>query len=86
MPDHRALIIVDVQPTFCEGRALGVESGNAFAERIADFVTDNADEYDLIVTTQDWHVDPGAHFSDLTVPSARNAGRPPEQKWTKPGV
>ncbi|MCI7306499.1 MAG: isochorismatase, partial [Trueperella sp.] len=27
MSDHRALIIVDVQPTFCEGGALGVEGG-----------------------------------------------------------
>lgn len=60
----RALIIVDVQPTFCEGGALGVDGGNAVAERIADFVTDNADEYSFIVTTQDWHVDPGEHFSE----------------------
>ena len=56
--DTRALIIVDVQPTFCEGGALGVEGGNAVAERIADFVTENADEYELLVTTQDWHVNP----------------------------
>ena len=62
--DTRALIIVDVQPTFCEGGALGVEGGNAVAERIADFVTENADEYELLVTTQDWHVNPGSHFSD----------------------
>ena len=31
----KALIIVDVQPTFCEGGELGVEGGNAVAERIA---------------------------------------------------
>ncbi len=60
----RALIIVDVQPTFCEGGALAVAGGNAVAERIADFVTANLDEYALIVTTQDWHVKPGSHFSD----------------------
>lgn len=64
MTNNRALIIVDVQPTFTEGGALGVAGGNAVAERIADFVTDNADEYALIVTTQDWHIDPGDHFSD----------------------
>ena len=64
MDQVRALIIVDVQPTFCEGGALAVEGGNACAERIADFVTDFSDEYDLIITTQDWHVDPGSHFSD----------------------
>ncbi|WFM83646.1 isochorismatase family protein [Arcanobacterium canis] len=59
----RALLIVDVQPTFTEGGALAVEGGDAVAERIADFVTEYADEYELIVTTQDWHIDPGEHFS-----------------------
>ena len=34
----KALIIVDVQPTFCEGGELGVAGGNAVAERIADYV------------------------------------------------
>ena len=63
MAEARALIIVDVQPTFCEGGALAVEGGNATAERIADFVTENADEYAMVVTTQDWHVNPGSHFS-----------------------
>ncbi|MGO1943399.1 MAG: isochorismatase family protein [Ancrocorticia sp.] len=60
---NRALIIVDVQPTFCEGGALGVDGGNAVADKIADFVTNNVDEYAFIATTQDWHVDPGSHFS-----------------------
>lgn len=59
----RALIIVDVQPTFCEGGSLAVSGGNATAERIADFVTENASEYSLIATTQDWHIKPGTHFS-----------------------
>lgn len=63
-PQNRALVIVDVQPTFCEGGALGVAGGNEVAERIADFVTENADEYEFIVTTQDWHIEPGNHFSD----------------------
>ena len=31
--------------------------------RIADFVAGYRDSYDLIVTTQDWHIDPGAHFA-----------------------
>ncbi|MDO4888691.1 MAG: isochorismatase family protein [Actinomycetaceae bacterium] len=64
MEESRALIIVDVQPTFCEGGALAIEGGNALAEKIADFVTECSDEYAFIVTTQDWHIDPGAHFSD----------------------
>lgn len=59
-----ALIIVDVQPTFCEGGELGVEGGNAVAARIHDFVEANRDRYALIATTQDWHVDPGNHWSE----------------------
>ncbi|MCI7551865.1 MAG: isochorismatase family protein [Actinomycetaceae bacterium] len=61
--ENRALIIVDVQPTFTEGGALGVDGGNAVAEHIADFVTEHSDEYEYIVTTQDWHISPGEHFS-----------------------
>ena len=38
----RALVIVDVQPTFCEGGALPVEGGNACAQRVADFVAAHA--------------------------------------------
>jgi nicotinamidase/pyrazinamidase len=59
----RALVVVDVQPTFCEGGELGVEGGNAVAERIADFARTHRDRYDVVVTTQDWHVDPGEHWS-----------------------
>lgn len=59
----RALVIVDVQPTFCEGGALAVEGGNACARRIAKYALKHEDDYDVIVTTQDWHVDPGDHFS-----------------------
>jgi nicotinamidase/pyrazinamidase len=62
-PTHRALIVVDVQPTFCEGGALAVEGGNAVAASIAAFAGANRSGYDLIVTTQDWHVDPGPHFA-----------------------
>ncbi len=64
MDTNTALIIVDVQPTFCEGGALGVEGGNAVAERIAEFAGLEAGRYDLVITTQDWHIEPGEHFSD----------------------
>ena len=62
---RRALIVVDVQPTFCEGGELPVTGGNAVAERIAHYVTDHRDDYALVVTTQDWHVDPVGHFADV---------------------
>ena len=58
-----ALLVVDVQPTFCEGGALPVEGGNAVAARVA-VLLGGEHGYDLVVTTQDWHIDPGDHFSD----------------------
>jgi nicotinamidase/pyrazinamidase len=62
-PGGRALIVVDVQPTFCEGGELPVAGGNAVAALVAAYLHAHAAEYDLVVTTQDWHVDPGAHFA-----------------------
>src|SRR5690606_15128971 len=61
---RRALLVVDVQPTFCEGGALGVDGGNAVAQGVADLARRRRADYDLVVTTQDWHIDPGSHFSD----------------------
>ena len=58
-----ALLIVDVQPTFCEEGSLPVDGGNFIAKRIADLIG-GSHEYDMVVTTQDWHIDPGAHFDD----------------------
>ena len=60
----KALIVVDMQPTFCEGGELGVDGGNAVAERIAAYVRTHGDDYAYIATTQDWHIEPGAHWSD----------------------
>jgi len=59
----RALLIVDDQPTFCEGGGLPVEGGNAVSERIADYVVAHAGEYDEVVASQDWHIDPGDHWA-----------------------
>jgi nicotinamidase/pyrazinamidase len=59
----RALIVVDVQPTFCEGGELPVPGGNDVAGKIASLLRERAGDYALIVTTQDWHIDPGAHFA-----------------------
>ena len=62
--EPRALVIVDVQPTFCEGGELAVAGGNATASAIADYVKQHRGEYDLIASTQDYHIEPGDHFSD----------------------
>ncbi|TLM76048.1 isochorismatase family protein [Pseudarthrobacter sp. NamB4] len=60
----RALIIVDVQNDFCEGGSLAVQGGAAVAGAISDYVDAHHNEFDHIVATQDWHIDPGEHFSD----------------------
>jgi nicotinamidase/pyrazinamidase len=59
----RALIVVDVQNDFCEGGALPVTGGAAVAGAISDYLSTSAD-YRYVVATQDFHVDPGDHFSD----------------------
>ncbi|WP_341579217.1 isochorismatase family protein [Microbacterium schleiferi] len=61
----KALFIVDVQNDFTEGGALGVEGGDAVAERISRYLVTHAEEYDIIVASRDWHHadhDNGGHF------------------------
>lgn len=60
----RALLIIDVQPDFCEGGALAVAGGNAVAAAIAADAAERRAAYAAIATTQDWHIDPGPHFSE----------------------
>lgn len=59
----RALVIVDVQNDFCEGGSLGVDGGTAVAGRISAYLEEHAQDYDVVVATRDWHVDPGPHFA-----------------------
>ncbi|SRX95039.1 Pyrazinamidase/nicotinamidase PncA (PZase) [Mycobacterium tuberculosis H37Rv] [Mycobacterium shimoidei] len=59
----RALIIVDVQNDFCEGGSMGVSGGAAVAAAITDYLARTPD-YRHVVATQDFHIDPGDHFSD----------------------
>jgi nicotinamidase/pyrazinamidase len=61
--DVRALVVVDVQHDFCEGGSLAVAGGNDVAEAIANLLASGAHGYAHVVATQDWHVDPGTHFS-----------------------
>lgn len=60
----KALIIVDVQNDFVEGGSLAVAGGKQVGQDIAKFITDNHADYELIVTTQDWHIDPKGHFAE----------------------
>lgn len=60
----KALVIVDVQNDFVEGGSLAVFGGRDLAARIGRFLTKNDfTDYDYIATTQDWHIEPGDHFS-----------------------
>ena len=62
----KALIIVDVQNDFCAGGALATERGADVAALISEYVENNHHRYDAIVATQDWHIDPGSHFSETS--------------------
>lgn len=57
-----ALIVVDVQNDFVDG-SLPVPGGAECAVRIGRYLRERAESYDVVVTTQDWHLDPGAHFA-----------------------
>ncbi len=59
----RALVIVDVQHDFCEGGSLPVTGGIAVAQRISEHVGRHLGDYEAVVATADWHVDPGSHWS-----------------------
>ncbi|MDT5349488.1 MAG: nicotinamidase/pyrazinamidase [Mycobacterium sp.] len=59
----RALVIVDVQNDFCEGGALAVTGGVAVARAVNDYLG-GAPDYQHVVATKDFHIDPGDHFSD----------------------
>ncbi len=59
----RALIIVDVQNDFCEGGSLPVAGGGDVARAISSRLASDAAQYEHVVATRDYHVDPGAHFS-----------------------
>jgi nicotinamidase/pyrazinamidase len=60
----RALIIVDVQNDFCEGGSLAVKGGADVAGAISEYVDAHHGQFDHIVATQDWHIEPGAHFAE----------------------
>lgn len=58
----RALIVVDVQNDFCEGGTLAVSGGARVAELVSEYLAES--RYDAVVATRDYHIDPGAHFSE----------------------
>ncbi len=67
MTTARALLVVDVQNDFCEGGSLAVTGGLAVASAISEYLAVNADLYDAVVASRDWH-EPGStnggHFAE----------------------
>ncbi|MEP7025970.1 MAG: isochorismatase family protein [Actinomycetota bacterium] len=59
----RALVIVDVQNDFCEGGSLPVTGGADVARAISARLAGPGHGYQHVVATQDYHIDPGAHFA-----------------------
>ncbi|HVV09956.1 nicotinamidase [Amycolatopsis sp.] len=57
-----ALIVVDVQNDFCEGGSLAVTGGAQVAADITGLLARGG--YEHVLATRDYHIDPGAHFSD----------------------
>jgi nicotinamidase/pyrazinamidase len=69
---NRALVIVDVQNDFCPGGSLAVAGGDEVAAAISQLLRQDTSsggrfsrgiDYDHVVATQDFHIDPGPHFS-----------------------
>lgn len=56
---HAALLLVDVQPDFMPGGALGVAEGDHIVEPLRALM--ESDTFDYCVATQDWH--PPGHIS-----------------------
>jgi len=57
-------VVVDVQNDFCEGGSLPVAGGARVARAISEHLAGpEAGSYAHVVATQDYHIDPGSHFS-----------------------
>jgi nicotinamidase/pyrazinamidase len=57
-----ALIVVDVQNDFTDEGPFSLTGNDAIARRIGAYVAGQRLRYDLVLTTQDWHIEPGEHF------------------------
>lgn len=64
---RKALIVVDVQNDFCPGGSLGTERGADVAAAISVRLRAHKADYDVVVGTKDWHIDPAGHFAPAGV-------------------
>jgi hypothetical protein len=57
-------VIVNVQNDFCEGGSLAVTGGATVARALSAYLASpDGERFDHVVATQDFHIDPGGHFS-----------------------
>lgn len=59
----RALLVIDVQNDFCDGGVIEVPDGAEVAARITRFMREQVGVYELVLASQDCHIDPQGHFS-----------------------
>jgi nicotinamidase/pyrazinamidase len=59
----KALLIIDVQNDFCEGGSLAVAGGAAVARGITQHLREHRGDYEVVLATRDYHIEPGSHFS-----------------------
>lgn len=60
---NKALVIIDEQNDFVEGGNLAVEGGREVVRETVRLLED-VSPYKVVITTQDWHIEPGEHFSE----------------------
>lgn len=56
-----ALIIVDVQNDFVTG-SLATDPEQKIVPHMVEYVKTTGNDYDVVITTQDWHINPGDHW------------------------
>lgn len=81
-----ACLVVDCQVDFCPGGSLAVEGGDRVAAAITRRLAERPAGDPLVVTSRDWHVDPGAHFAAEGVAPDYVASWPPHCVAGSPGA
>lgn len=62
----KALLLVDLQVDFVDGGVLGVSGGKEMCRLLSEWISHEANQYDMIMATRDWHDpdgDNGGHFA-----------------------
>jgi nicotinamidase/pyrazinamidase len=66
----KALFVIDVQNDFCEGGSLAVVGGAAVAASISTFLSSEANDFDVVIASRDWHSAEGNNGGHFALPPA----------------